>query len=67
MESFVFNNFKYKLINGEVSSKDTWYFWPVKKNFVDDFEDNLKYFKTSADFSAFCQNKDLIGKKKVQG
>lgn len=67
MESFVFNNFKYKLINGEVSSKDTWYFWPVKKNFVDDFEDNLKYFKTSADFSAFCPDYVFIGNEEVPG
>lgn len=67
MESFVFNNFKYKLINGEVSSKDTWYFWPVKKNFVDDFEDNLKYFKTSADFSAFCPDYVFNGTEDVPG
>ena len=54
MDSFVFNNFKYRLINGDVPNKDTWQFWPVNTKFVDDFEDNLRYFKTSADFSAFC-------------
>ena len=54
MDSFVFNNFKYRLINGDVPNKDTWQFWPVNTKFVDDFEENLRYFKTSADFSAFC-------------
>lgn len=61
MDSFVFNSFKEKLIAGKVSSNDNWYFWPVNSKFTNDYEDNIKYFKTSADFSAFAPNESFSG------
>lgn len=63
MDSFVFNSFKENLMNGKVSSTDNWYFWPVNSKFTNDYENIIKYFKTSADFSAFAPDTSFSGNK----
>ena len=49
MESFVFNSFKERMINGELSGNDVWTLQPVKKAFAEDYEDNLKYIRNETD------------------
>ena len=49
MESFVFNSFKERLMNGKVSGEDTWKFQPVKANFAGDYADTLKYVRSQTD------------------
>ena len=53
MESFIFNNFKNRLMNGDVNAKENWFFYPVNKSFVNDFEDKIKYIKHTNDFRLF--------------
>ena len=53
MESFIFNNFKDRLMNGDVNAKENWFFYPVNKSFVKDFEDKIKYIKHTNDFRLF--------------
>lgn len=49
MESFVFNSFKQRMLNGELSGNDVWTLQPVKKAFTEDYEDNLKYVRNETD------------------
>lgn len=49
MESFVFNSFKQRMLNGELSGNDVWTLQPVKKAFTEDYEDNLKYIRNETD------------------
>ena len=53
MESFIFNNFKKRLMEGEVNENESWIFYPVNKSFVNDFEDKIKYIKSTNDFRLF--------------
>lgn len=48
MESFVFNTFKEKIVNGEITANDNWRLYPVKKSFTADNE-YLKYITSSYD------------------
>ena len=50
MESFVFNSFKEKLINGTAKLNDTWHHYPVNKKFTEAYEDKIQSFRTSGDF-----------------
>lgn len=52
MESFIFNNFKKRLVDGDVPASDTWTFYPVNKKFTEDYADTLRYIKNSSDLFA---------------
>lgn len=54
MESFVFNSFKQRLMESDVSLSDTWYAYPVNSKFIDDYGDKLKYLKDTHDLRLFC-------------
>lgn len=49
MDSFVFNNFKKRLMEGDVPDRDIWKFYPVNKNFIDDNKNFIKYIKQTSD------------------
>lgn len=54
MESFVFNSFKQRLMESDVSLSGTWYAYPVNSKFIDDYGDKLKYLKDTHDLRLFC-------------
>ena len=53
MESFIFNDFKRRIVEGEVPLEDTWKLFPVNKSFTAEFDDKLEYVKTDNDLSLF--------------
>ena len=53
MDSFVFNSFKERFINGEVPEYDTWTLWPVNKAFTADYEPVIDRFRTLNDFISY--------------
>lgn len=60
MDSFVFNNFKERLLSvGETRVKniDTWKFYPVSSELVDDFGDLLPYIKNLSDLDSIIKHK----------
>jgi len=62
MESFIFNDFKRRIIEGEVPLSDTWTLFPVNKSFTAEFDGKLEYIKSSSDLKLFYQanHKDEI-------
>lgn len=51
MESFVFNSFKTRLMNGEVElSGSYWKHYPVNKKFVENYEDDIKSLSSTSAF-----------------
>lgn len=54
MESFVFNSFKQRLMESDISLSGTWYAYPVNSKFIDDYGDKLKYLKDTHDLRLFC-------------
>ena len=60
MESFIFNDFKRRIIEGDVPLTDTWTLFPVNKSFTADFDDKLEYVKSANDFRLFfnAEHKD---------
>lgn len=50
MESFVFNSFKERLVSGDIALEDTWHHYPVNREFTASYGDDMKYFRSSADF-----------------
>ena len=61
MESFIFNSFKERLVNGQVSGDDTWKLQPVNKKFVEDYEDNIKYVRNQTDLYYLNNNYSASG------
>ena len=55
MESFIFNDFKRRIIEGEVPLSDTWTLFPVNKSFTAEFDGKLEYIKSSNDLKLFYQ------------
>lgn len=53
MESFIFNDFKRRIVEGDVPLTDTWTLFPVNKSFTADFDGKLEYVKSANDFSLF--------------
>lgn len=53
MESFIFNDFKRRIVEGEVPLEDTWTLFPVNKSFTAEFDDKLEYVKTDNDLVCF--------------
>lgn len=49
MESFIFNDFKKRLIEGEVPKDDIWTLSPVNTKFVNEYQKDIKYIKNKAD------------------
>ena len=60
MESFVFNNFKKRLMEGDISNTDIWKLYPVKSSFTECIDDTIKYIKSEHDFSLFS-NGSIFG------
>ena len=50
MESFVFNSFKKRLLEGKVNLEDNWKHYPVNKNFVTSYGDDARSMENSASF-----------------
>lgn len=51
MESFVFNSFKKRLMNGEVELNGSyWKHYPVNKKFVENYEDDIKSLSSTSAF-----------------
>ena len=50
MESFVFNSFKERFVSGDIALEDTWHHYPVNRGFTASYGDDMKYFRSSADF-----------------
>lgn len=57
MDSFIFNEYTKRLLNGEVNSSQVWNFLPVNKKFIETFENcsslNFKQFRTTADIACY--------------
>lgn len=57
MDSFIFNDYTKRLLNGEVNSSQVWNFLPVNRKFVETFENcsslNFKQFRTTADIACY--------------
>lgn len=57
MDSFIFNEYTKRFLNGEVNSSQIWHFLPVNKKFVQTFEEcsalDFKQFKTTADIGYY--------------
>lgn len=67
MESFVFNSFKTRLMNGEVElSGSYWKHYPVNKKFVENYEDDIKSLSSTSAFIMYDlaknQASDYYGK-----
>ena len=67
MESFVFNSFKTRLMNGEVElSGSFWKHYPVNKKFVENYEDDIKSMSSTSAFIMYDlaknQASDYYGK-----
>lgn len=63
MESFVFNSFKTRLMNGEVElSGSYWKHYPVNKKFVENYEDDIKSLSSTSAFIMYdlAKNKASI-------
>ena len=63
MESFVFNSFKTRLMNGEVElSGSFWKHYPVNKKFVENYEDDIKSMSSTSAFIMYdlAKNKASI-------
>ena len=60
MDSFVFNSFKERFINGEVPEYDTWTLWPVNKAFTADYEPVIARFRTLDDFISYNKQALLV-------
>lgn len=67
MESFVFNSFKTRLMNGEVElSGSFWKHYPVNKKFVENYEDDIRSLSSTSAFIMYDlaknQASDYYGK-----
>ena len=67
MESFVFNSFKTRLMNGEIElSGSFWKHYPVNKKFVENYEDDIKNLSSTSAFIMYDlaknQASDYYGK-----
>lgn len=63
MESFVFNSFKTRLMNGEVElSGSFWKHYPVNKKFVENYEDDIRSLSSTSAFIMYdlAKNKASI-------
>lgn len=59
MESFVFNSFKKRLMNGEVELNGSyWKHYPVNKKFVENYEDDIKSLSSTSAFIMYDLTKN---------
>ena len=66
MQSFIFNNYKKKLLNGKLSQDDVWTFYLVNKEFGQDLEEILPNVDDLGRLEALIYSKDLNIAKKGQ-
>ena len=61
MESFIFNEYKYDLLNGKIADKNVWTFHIVNKNFAEDLGDILPKLghKGAVDSYIFATDKNV--------
>lgn len=57
MDSFIFNEYTKRLLNGEVNSSQVWNFLPVNRKFIEPFENcssmEFRQFRTTADIACY--------------
>lgn len=58
MDSFVFDSFKERFINGETPEYDTWTLWPVNKSFTADYEPVIDRLRSPDDFISYNKSAD---------
>ena len=64
MQSFIFNNYKKKLLSGRLSQDDVWTFYLVNKQFGEDLEEVLPSITDIDALQAFIYSNDATIAKK---